>query len=385
MSGRVVKVFICVGEVSGDMHAAALMRAMRSVSSHDIEFRGLGGDLMRREGAELLYHTDQIGIMGITPVLMNLPFLLSVIRWVKREIVEWQPDLVLTVDYPGMNMRIGKFARSRGFRTAHYICPKVWAWSKGRIPKIVRDFEMLLCIFPFEPALFEGTKLRAVYTGNPLVNRVAESLAAPLGELPWQGKRYKVALLPGSRSSEITRILPRLLQAAALLDEQLAGECSFIIPTPGERIRRQGERLAERCNRKPAALTFIDGQAREVLRQADCAAVASGTATLEASLLRCPTVLVYAASAITALVARWLIKGVKFIGLANIIAGREVMPEILQEEFTPERVAEQLHAYLSNSAVHQQAQQELDRANSLLGTRDASLQAAEELISYFHL
>ncbi len=385
MSGRVLKIFICAGEVSGDMHAAALMRAMRSLSSNQLEFRGFGGDMMRSEGAELLYHTDQIGIMGITPVLMNLPFLLRVMSRVKQDIARWQPDLVLTVDYPGMNMRIGEFARRRGLRTAHYICPKVWAWSRGRIPKIARDYDLLLCILPFEPALFEGTGLRALYTGNPLVNRVAEAVAQELVELPWQGGRYKVALLPGSRASEIKRILPRLLRAGELLEQRLDGECSFIIPTPGQKIRALAEQVAGECGGGAGRLSFIDGQAREVLRQADCAAVASGTATLEASLLRCPTVLVYAASGITAMVARRLVKGVKYIGLANIIAGSEVMPEILQEEFTPERVADQLYAYLSDSKVRGCAKSELERANALLGNADASREAAEALVSHFCL
>ena len=229
-----LRILICAGEVSGDMHAAALMRALRARLPRPAEFRGFGGDALRAEGAELLYHTDRIGIMGITPVLKDLPFLLGMLRRMKREILAWRPDLVLTVDYPGMNLRLAEFAHEHGFKTAHYICPQVWAWHQSRIPRIARIFDLLLCIFPFEPACFKGTALNAVFAGHPLVDRAAETRAEPPAALPWRG-RHRIALLPGSRASEITRILPRLLEAAALLEKRLGGDCSFIIPAPTAR------------------------------------------------------------------------------------------------------------------------------------------------------
>ena len=226
-----LKIMICAGEVSGDMHAAALMRALRAAVDRPIVFRGFGGDAMRAEGAELFYHTDRIALIGITPVLRNLPFLLGMIRHMKREIRVWQPDIVLTVDYPGMNLRLARFAHDRSIKTVHYICPQVWAWRRGRIPKLARILDLLLCILPFEPALFKQTSLDARFTGHPLVDRAAETRAAPPVALPWNGT-HRIALLPGSRASEITRILPRLLAAATLLEERLEGDCSFIIPAP---------------------------------------------------------------------------------------------------------------------------------------------------------
>ena len=287
-----LRILICAGEVSGDMHAAALMRALRERIAGPIEFRGFGGDLMRAEGADILYHTDRIAIVGVTPVIRELPFLLGMRRRMTREILEWKPDLVLTVDYPGMNLRLAKFAHSHGFKTVHYICPQVWAWHRGRIPKIARMLDLLLCIFPFEPALFKDTPLKAVFTGHPLVDRATETRAETPAALPWQG-RYRVALLPGSRSGEITRILPRLLEAAAQLEQRLGGDCSFVIPAPTPKMRALGEAVAAAAPVRPQRLSFVDGQARQVMLQAQTAAVASGTATLESSLMRCPTVLVY--------------------------------------------------------------------------------------------
>ena len=377
-----LKILICAGEVSGDMHAAALMHALREQLGCPIAFRGFGGDAMRAEGAELLYHTDRIAIMGITPVIMNLPFLLGMMRHMKREILDWKPDLVLTVDYPGMNLRLAAFARNNGFKTVHYICPQVWAWHRGRIPKLARMLDLLLCILPFEPVLFKDTPLKAVFTGHPLVDRAAETFAAPPVSLPWQGT-HRIALLPGSRRSEITRILPRLLAAAALLEQRLDGACSFIIPAPTAKMRALGEATAAQAPAKPRHLAFVDGQARHVMHQAHAAAVASGTATLEACLMRCPTVLVYTASRVTYWAARLLVKGVKFLGLANIIAGKEVMPELLQDDFTPERLADTLYRYITDSDARAQTLAALDETNALLGTGGASTRAATAIAGNF--
>lgn len=375
-----LRILICAGEVSGDMHAAALMRALRERIGRPIAFRGFGGDAMKAEGAELLYHTDRIAIIGFSPVLRELPFLLGMIRHMKREILAWQPDLVLTVDYPGMNLRLAAFAHGHGLKTVHYICPQVWAWHRNRIPKIARILDLLLCIFPFEPDLFKDTPLTAVFAGHPLVDRAAETRAETPSALPWQG-RHRIALLPGSRGSEITRILPRLLEAAALLEQRLGGDCSFLIPAPTPKMRALGEAVLAAAPVRPQRLTFVDGQARQVMLQAQAAAVASGTATLEASLMRCPTVLVYTASAFTYRIAKFLLTGIKHLGLANIIAGREMMPELLQDDFTPERLAGLLQRYLTDPAARAQAIAALDETNALLGAGNASGRAADAIVA----
>ena len=373
-----LRILIVAGEVSGDMHAAALMRALRAQHAGPIAFRGIGGDAMRAEGAELLFHTDQTAVVGIWEILRHFSFFAGMMRTMERELATWQPDLVLTVDYPGFNMRFAKRAHRRGFITVHYICPKVWAWNPGRIPQMARDLDHLITIFPFETACFEGTGLRVTFAGHPLVDTARATWAAPEAPLPWKGQHH-VALLPGSRAGEIKLLLPDMLAAAALLEREL-GDCSFLVPTASAAMRRLSEEVAAHCREKPSVLTFLDGQAQQVLRQAHAAAVASGTATLEASLMRCPTVLIYRVPRIPARMLRWITRRARFLGLANIIAGRMIMPELLQEEVTPTAVAAQLRRYLTDPAARAELQADMDAVNAALGEGRTAERAAQAVL-----
>ena len=374
-----LRILIIAGEVSGDMHAAALMRALRSQHAGPIAFRGIGGDAMTAEGAELLFHTDQTAMVGVFEVLRQIRFITRMMRTMEQELTTWQPDLVLTVDYPGFNMRFAKRAHRRGFTTVHYICPKVWAWNPGRIPKMARDLDHLITIFPFETACFEGTGLRITFAGHPLVDTARATWAAPEAPLPWSGQHH-VALLPGSRAGEIKLLLPDMLAAAARLEREL-GDCSFLIPTASAAMRRLSEDVAAGCREKPGVFTFVDGQAQQVLRQAHAAAVASGTATLEASLMRCPTVLIYRVPRISAAFLRWLTRRARFLGLANIIAGRLIMPELLQEEVTPAAVAAQLRIYLTDPAARAQLLADMAGVNVALGEGQAAERAARAVLA----
>ena len=374
-----LRILIIAGEVSGDMHAAALMRALRVQHAGPIAFRGIGGDTMRAEGAELLFHTDQTAMVGIFEVLRNIRLITRMLRAMERELTTWQPDLVLTVDYPGFNMRFARRAHDRGFTTVHYICPKVWAWNPGRIPKMARDLDHLITIFPFETACFEGTGLRITFAGHPLVDSAQATWAAPEASLPWSAQHH-IALLPGSRAGEIKLLLPDLLAGAALLERKL-GNCSFLIPSPTAAMRQLAEEITAHCPEKPKHLTFLDGQAQQVLRQAHAAAVASGTATLEASLMRCPTVLVYRVPRIPARLLRWITRRSRFLGLANIIAGRTIMPELLQEEITPVAIASQLELYLTDPEVRSNLLDEMNLVNAALGEGRAAERAARAVLA----
>ncbi|MEI6211898.1 MAG: lipid-A-disaccharide synthase [bacterium] len=373
-----LRILIVAGEVSGDMHAAALMRALRTEHAGPIVFRGMGGDAMRAEGAELLFHTDQTAVVGVWEVLKHFRFFARLLRTMEQELASWKPDLALTVDYPGFNMRLAKRAHARGFVTAHYICPKVWAWNPGRIPRMARDLDHLITIFPFETACFAGTGLRITFAGHPLVDSTRATWAAPEVPLPWQGA-HRVALLPGSRAGEIKLLLPDMLAAAAQLEQELDG-CSFIIPTASAAMRALSEAVAASSSRKPKALHFVDGLAQQVMRQAHAAAVASGTATLEASLMRCPTVLVYRVPLISARMLRWLTRRARFLGLANILAGHVVMPELLQAEVQPAAIAAHLRRYLTDPAARAQILTEMDAVNAVLGEGRAPERAAQAVL-----
>lgn len=376
---RGLKILIVAGEVSGDMHAAVLMRAMKRVHGSPIAFRGIGGDAMRAEGAEPLFHTDQTAIVGVIDVVRHFGLILRMMRAMEHELAIWKPDLVLTVDYPGFNIRLAERAHRRGFKTCHYICPKVWAWGHGRIPKIARVIDHLVTIFPFETQVFAGTGLRITFVGHPLVDSAAATWAAPEAPLPW-GAGRRVALLPGSRRGEITHLLPDMLGAAALLEQQV-GDCSFLIPTPTAAMRELVEKVAASAPHKPHHFLLVDGRAQQVLRQAEAAAVASGTATLEASLMRCPTVLAYRVPVISARLLRWITSRSRFLGLVNILAGRLVMPELLQEEVTPQALSEHLRRYLSDPAARGRLLMEMDAVNATLGEGGVADRAAAAVLS----
>lgn len=376
-----LKIFIVAGEASGDQHAAPLMRAICEQSPYPVVFRGIGGDAMREAGLDSLLHCDSISVIGFWEVLKRIRFFAKLLKKTVAEIREWKPDIVLTVDYPGFNLRLAKAAKKLGFKTVHYICPQVWVWHRNRIWKIAKALDALITIFPFEPACFEPTTLRPVFAGHPLVDRTRETFASPEADLPWLASSRRVALLPGSRASEISRLLPDMLKAAAILEANLTEPISFIIPASSSRTRALVNGVIDSVERKPTHLTIVDGMAREVLRQAEAAAVASGTATLEASLMLCPCVLVYRASWLTYRLGRIVLRKAGCIGLANLITGKRIMPELIQHDLSPETLSNALAKYLVDEAERTKALEGLREANAVLGSGDAAKRAAQTILA----
>ena len=375
-----LRIFIVAGEASGDQHAAHLMRAIRELSPRPVVFRGIGGDAMREAGQEQLLSCEAISVIGLWEVLRRLRFFARLLRRMKDEIRDWRPDALLTVDYPGFNLRLAAAARRMGVRTIHYICPQVWVWRRNRIWKIADALDALITIFPFEPECFAPTRLRPVFAGHPLVDRAAETMSRPEAPLPWLASSRRIALLPGSRPAEIAKLLPDMVAAAVRLEALLEEPASFIIPAASPRIRAQIAAVLADVPRKPGHLAVVDGQAREVLRQAEAAAVASGTATLEASLMLCPTVLVYRVSWLTYRLGRIVLRKAGHIGLANLIAGRDVMPELIQNDFTPAALATALARYLTDAAARGKALDDLREVNDSLGSGDAAPRAARAVL-----
>ena len=376
------KFLILAGEESGLVYAERLMRELESAARPEaVGFRGY-----RSEGFE----TGDLAVMGFWAVLRKLFFFMRVRRTMERVIREWRPDAVVSVDYPGLNLRLDAYAKSLGIPAVHLVCPQVWAWHQDRIPKIARGLTKLLCFLPFEPALFDGTGLDVKFIGHPMADVFREEDAArkagPQGEA---GK--VVAVLPGSRVGEITRILPRLLDALSILGRRIEASgphapCRAVIPAANAKAEAAIRRLLAGRRFGCIPVTVQPGGARDLLRGADCAAVASGTATLEAALARCPTVLVYAVSPLLAWFARRVIKGTRHIGLANVIAVRSgippPMPELLQEDFTPEAVADRLEGFLSGGEARRDAVAALDLAMSKLQSGGSALAlAAKEVLS----
>ena len=348
------KILLLAGEESGVLYAERVAELLRLQGA---EIRGYG---------DYGFRTADLAVMGFWPVLKNLFYFLGVARTMKRAIREWRPDVVATVDYPGLNLKLAAYAKGLGIPSVHMVCPQVWAWHQGRIPKVAAALTKLLCFFPFEPKLFDGTGLDAKFIGHPLVKVVERETAGVKAEEKGVDGGKMLALLPGSRIGEIQRILPRLLEALKLVSEKRRDlKLRVCIPAANGAAEREIRGIMETFDGLPP-VEVQKGKARDLLRIADCAAVASGTATLEAALARCPTVLVYAVGPILAWFARRVIKGVKHVGLANVVAEKcgfePPMPELLQENFTPEAVAERLEAWLSDSAARSAAAKRLDDA-----------------------
>ena len=369
---------IIAGEDSGDMHAADVIRALKEKHS-DINVWGIGGDKLRAEGVELLHDTREMDVLGIVEVLKRYSFFKRTFNEVLAEADKRKPDAALLVDYPGFNLRLARELKNRGIKVLYYVCPQVWAWNRGRIPKMAEIIDRLMVIFPFEVDVFKGVDLKVDFVGHPMVDELREFRAKEPELLPWNGKT-KIALLPGSRKQEIIYILPRLLEAAHLL-EQSRPDISFLIPVPERRLALV-ESVMQKAGKAPRNVSIVTGKAREVLKQADAAFVASGTATLEAALLRCPTVLVYRGSFLNYLFARALIR-IPWLGIANIVSGKEIMPERLQQHMRPIELVAAIDPLMTDTPVREAMIHNFQALEKMLGTgrpagRVASI-IAEEL------
>lgn len=380
MSAAPLKIMIAAGEVSGDMYGGALIRALRErFPGRELDVRGMGGDALRAEGAQLLYHTDALAAMGIIEVVAKIRFYKRVLADMVALAAEWRPDLLITLDYYSFNIALAERVKALGIRTAHYISPKVWVWRRGRVKRIARAFDLLLCIFPFEPALYAPTGLRAVYVGHPLVEQAAATRAEPPPELPWGGGR-RIAILPGSRAGEIRALLPTFLEAARRVQTELGGDCSFILPAPTPKMRALAESILAK-HPAPDRLTVVDGRARHVMAQADCAMIASGTATLEACLMDCPALLAYRVSLPTELLARLITlkAAFRYAGLVNIVANRLVMPELLQRDCNPANAARITLDYLRDTPARRDLLAAYAEVRDRLGPPGATARAAAAL------
>ena len=354
-----MKLLLLAGEESGELYAGQIRGEVLRMEP-SAEIRGY---------ADAGFEISDLAVMGVLGVLRRIFFFMRVKRTMMRVIDEWRPDVVCTVDYPGMNLRLAAYAKSRGIRTVHVVCPQVWAWKRGRIPKIEASLDRLCCFFPFEPGLFRPGF--AEFVGHPLATgeegrwkrREGESAEGADGE-------RLLAVLPGSRLGEIRHHMSTLMKAVEGLRAEVPG-LRAVVPAANEKAHRA---ILDEIGRSGAGACVVvqRGGARDLLRKADAAVVASGTATLEAALAGCPTALVYNVDPVFAFLARRFITGVKHIGLANIVAEKAgtpcPMPELLQEDFTAEAVERLLAKWLTDSDANAAAGRALADTMSVLRT-----------------
>lgn len=315
-----MKYYIIAGEASGDLHAANLIKALQQ-KDPEARIRAWGGDLMHAAGADIVKHYRELAFMGLVEVLRHLGTILKNISFCKADIQAFQPDVILFVDYPGFNMRIAKWAHQQGFRTAYYISPTVWAWKENRVHHINKYVDEMMVILPFEKPFYAKYNYPVHYVGHPLIEVMEAELQKPSG----LAKEKKVlALLPGSRTQEIKKLLPLMLEVAATMPDYEV----LIAQAPA-----QNEALYHTIIAGNNKVSLVKGKTYDILKIADVAIVASGTATLETALLGVPQVVVYKTSPLTFKIVKAMAK-TEYVALPNIILGKLSVVELLQNDFT---------------------------------------------------
>jgi len=374
-----VRIAIIAGETSGDVLGGALIRALRE-RLPDIEVRGVAGPQMRSAGCLPLADAHELAVMGLIDPLLQLPRLLKLRSKLVREISGWRPDAFIGIDAPGFNLTLaGKF-KSQGIVSVQYVSPQIWAWRRGRVRKIARRCDLVLCLLPFEPDFYREHAVAAEFVGHPLADQIpmAPDRAAARAALGLPAEATVVALLAGSRLSEVQRLAAPFLAAASLLALRRPG-LSVVAPMASPATRRAFEQVTSELP-TPLPLRVLDGQARVALSAADAAFVASGTATLEAMLCRCPMVVAYRVGAMTALLLRALrMVRLPYFALPNWLAGEKLVPEFLQEAVLAEPMAGALEQLLDDRARREHLLQRFDGIHALLKKNGAAL-AAEAVL-----
>ena len=367
------RLLVASGEPSGELYAAQLVHHLRALEP-GLEVFGLGGDRLQAEGATLVAHIRDLAVVGLYEVLKHLRHLRGVFRRVLDEVDRDPPRAAVLVDYPDFNLRLARELHRRGIPVVYFVSPQIWAWRRGRIRGIRETVARMLVIFPFEEALYREAGVPVTFVGHPLVDLVgpAEGRADFLRGLGVSPERDVVAVLPGSRPQEIAHNLPGLAGAVALLHARRP-DLEFLLPVAPS----IDAALLEPALRGLPVRLVADG-ARPVLAACRVAIVASGTATVEAALLGAPMVVVYRLSALTHFLGRRLIQ-VPHVAMVNLIAGRRAVPELIQGDFTPQRVADEVAALLPDGPRRAAMLEDLAEVRSRLGPGGASLRAAREV------
>lgn len=367
------RLYFVAGEASGDEHGAALMRSLRELAP-DLEFHGRGGPLMKQiAGDAFLNWSDAAAVVGLWEVVKRYGYFRQQFEETLREIAQISPDAVILIDYPGFNLRLARALRKRSprLKIIYYISPQVWAWNRGRIRQMARFLDLMLCIFPFEAELYNQSGLRTIFVGHPMIENLAKRRTGEVRD------PNLVGLFPGSRSREVKKIFPVMLGAATKLVEQrpeIRFEVAAASPALTGEIRKvlAASPLAQRVR-------LVTAEASGLMQRAFAGMVASGTATLEAAYFRLPFVLVYKVSWATYFAAR-LVMRTRYLGMPNVLADREIVPEFLQHEARPAAIAKSVLQLMNDCPARERMISEFDAIIERLGETGASEKAARVIL-----
>ena len=372
-----MKYYLIAGEASGDLHASRLIHALRQKDAQ-AEFRCFGGDLMAAEGATLVKHYRELAYMGFVPVLLHLRTILGNMRQCKEDIAAWQPDAVILVDYPGFNLSIAKYVKAQGICPVYYyISPKIWAWKEYRIKQIRRDVDELFSILPFEVPFFEEKHHYPIhYVGNPTADEIRKwKEANPYWETERETSLPTIAILPGSRKQEIKDNLPTMLEAL----KGIEGYRFVIAGAPGI----DADYYNQFSDYKHHCYTILFGQTNDILNSSTAALVTSGTATLETSLFNVPQVVCYKTP--VPHVIRWAFNHIikcPYISLVNLIADREIVPELFAERFSAKNIHKELLNILPGNPGREAMLEGYREVQERLGDTPAADNAAKKMVHF---
>jgi lipid-A-disaccharide synthase len=363
---------IVAGEASGDLHGAGLVREARKLDPR-LDFFGIGGPRMRAAGVETLVDSSEMAVVGLVEVIAHFGVISHAYLTLKRIIASDPPDLLILIDYPDFNLRIARLARRAGVRVLYYISPQVWAWRVGRVKKIGRVVDRMAVVFPFEVPFYEREGVPVTFVGHPLVDAVHPAMERVEAQRLFglDPRRRTVGLFPGSRKHEIERLLPVILESAKLLKERFP-DLQFILPLATSLA--MGD-IAPYLAASPLKVEVVQEQGYDVMQVCDAIITVSGTVTLEIALMGVPMVIIYRVSPLTYTVGRRLVK-VDHIGLCNIVAGERVVPELLQHEAEPVRIAEEIGRYLTDDDYDRNVRAKLAGIRERLGSGGGAARVA---------
>ncbi len=337
-----MKYYIIAGEPSGDLHASFLMKELKN-QDPNAEFRCWGGELMQKEGGDLVKHYEELAFMGFVEVALNLKTILNNLVVCKTDILLYEPDVVILVDYPGFNLKIAKFAKENNFKVVYYISPQVWAWKKGRVHQIKKYVDKMITILPFEKEFYAKYNFDVEYVGHPLLDEINLNDKSQIAKEDFL-KKYQlpdkpiIALLPGSRIQEIKKTLPVMLQVIDHFPDY-----QFIISG----VKWLNKAIYDSIMKGYPQIPIIF-EHQLLMQNAAAAAVTSGTATLETALHHVPQVVCYKGNIFSYIIAKWLIKDIKFISLVNLIAHKAIVKELIQKELNSQNLQKELYQITYN-------------------------------------
>lgn len=369
---------IMAGEASGDLHGANLAREIRK-QDPSVMLYGVGSKKMQEAGVRMLADASEISVVGIAEVVTHFRAIYRVFNKLKAFLQQDRPDLLVLIDFPDFNIRLGNAAKKLGIPVVYYISPQVWAWRRGRVKTIAELVKAMIVVLPFEVDIYQQAGVDVRFLGHPLTDVVQSSFTQQEArtQLGLDAAKRTIALLPGSRTKEITNLLPVMLAAASILKKRYP-DLQFVLPlahTLSESFVRTFTDGAD------VPVTVVDNRVYDVLRASDAAIVTSGTATLETGLMAVPMVIVYRVSQLTSFIGRMLIK-VKHIGLVNIVAGERVVPELVQEAATPENISDALMKMLDDPEEYAKVRNRLAAIRTELGEAGASSRVASVVLDF---